>query len=586
MSVALADAFGTQDPLALAKRFEGFKTALAAEWMKTASGETRLNDGWHRTDEGKIAGQGRLIEKVDLGDMVGRFVGDPLITKAVSAEALASLRGQIDVYRAAQADLVKDITTASPLASGLVPFDLEAPAKLLTPVLTPLRNKTPRQRGSGLVRRYKRITGFSGTRTGGTAGNVLRHGIGETSQNDFSMGGATALKLIRGPKVSYAADDQTLNYKQFSVSDQVSWEAQYAGQGFQDVRQLSQFVVLNAHMLSDEAIMLGGRGTDSMFQGALAAPTTVSATPRAAAAGEVGITGVGSGGTNIYLKVTAQAVFGESVPSTVATCNIAVGVTNVVDVKIGGEPVGTLGYNIYANKADTNGADPGDASRFIQGRTGYNTFTIGANGQAALFTVAPAVPTGGDTSASALDFDGFLTILGGPNSGYTKRLNSALSTSNPGTEFQAAFLSLWRSVKADPEEIWLEAGDSAQLSDLLKTSSSSNYRLSVVQNEFGNVIMGNIVTGILNEASPTRRMVDIRIHPYIPQGNAMILTWTLPIPNSQVPSCWEMTMVQDYMSIAWPVLQFSWDVSTYAFGALTGYAPAWSGLIQGIKPTY
>lgn len=586
MSVALADTFGTQNPKELASKFEAFKAAIDNEWRSTITGETRLVDGWHRTDEGKISASGRLIEKTDIGEILTSFTRDPMIGKAVSAEVLASVTSQIAAYRSAQADLGKDITTTSPLASGLVPFDLEAPAKLLTPVLTPLRNKTPRQRGQGLVRRYKRITGFSGTKTGGTSGNVLRHGIAETSQNDFSMGGATALKLIRGPKVSYASDDQTLNYKQFSVSDQVSWEAQYAGQGFQDVRQLSQFVVLNAHMLSDEAVMLGGRGTDSMFVGALAQPATVTGTARVAAAGEVGITGVGGGGTNVYTKVTAQAVFGESVPSALVTTNIAAGATNVIDIKIGGEPAGTLGYNIYSNKADTGGADPGDASRFIQGRTGFNTFTIGASGQSVLFTAAPAVPTGGDTSASSLDFDGFLSILGGPNSGYNKRLNSAFSTSNPGVEFQAAFLSLWRSVKADPEEIWLEAGDSAQLSDLLKTSSSSNYRLAITQNEFGNVVMGNIVTGILNEASPTRRMVDIRIHPYIPQGNAMILTWTLPLPNSQVPSCWEMTMVQDYMAVAWPVLQFSWDVSTYAFGALTGYAPAWSGLIQGIKPTY
>lgn len=82
---------------------------------------------------------------------------------------------------------------------------------MLTPVLTPLRNRTPRQRGSGLVRRYKQILGFSGTRTGGSAGNVIRHGISESTQNNFAMGGSNALNLIRGPKVQYASADQTLN---------------------------------------------------------------------------------------------------------------------------------------------------------------------------------------------------------------------------------------------------------------------------------------------------------------------------------------------------------------------------------------
>jgi hypothetical protein len=86
----------------------------------------------------------------------------------------------------------------------------------------------PRQPGQGLVRRFKRITGFSGSGTG-SAGAAFLHGISETTQNDFSLGGATALKLIRGPKITYSMDDQTVNYKQFSLSDQISWEAQFAG---------------------------------------------------------------------------------------------------------------------------------------------------------------------------------------------------------------------------------------------------------------------------------------------------------------------------------------------------------------------
>jgi len=45
-------------------------------------------------------------------------------------------------------------------------------------------------------------------------------------------------------------------------------------------------------------------------------------------------------------------------------------------------------------------------------------------------------------------------------------------------------------------------------------------------------------------------MVDILVHPDMPRGNAMILTWALPVPNSQIPSAWEWTAVQDYMSIA------------------------------------
>jgi hypothetical protein len=38
------------------------------------------------------------------------------------------------------------------------------------------------------------------------------------------------------------------------------------------------------------------------------------------------------------------------------------------------------------------------------------------------------------------------------------------------------------------------------------------------------------------------------------------------------------------MSVEWPVIQFTYDVSTYWFGTLVHYAPAWSGLILGLNP--
>ena len=45
----------------------------------------------------------------------------------------------------------------------------------------------------------------------------------------------------------------------------------------------------------------------------------------------------------------------------------------------------------------------------------------------------------------------------------------------------------------------------------------------------------------------------------------------------------EVHNVQDYMAIDWPVIQHTYDTSTYWFGALVSYAPAWSGCLQGIK---
>jgi hypothetical protein len=44
-----------------------------------------------------------------------------------------------------------------------------------------------------------------------------------------------------------------------------------------------------------------------------------------------------------------------------------------------------------------------------------------------------------------------------------------------------------------------------------------------------------------------------------------------------------MTMVQDYVSIAWPVIDATFRYSIFMYGALVSHAPYYSGLIQGLQ---
>ena len=182
---------------------------------------------------------------------------------------------------ATQADLVKDLTLTSPLSTGYVAYDLEAPAKILAPRPTPLRNMIPRVKGIGTARRYKRITGFTGSGTAGLAN--LRPGITDTTSTTFG-----SIGFNRGPKISYAGDEAAVPYLQFSLSDSVPWSAQFSGEGFQDIRQLSQTSLLYSSMLMEERLLLGGRGTASGFAGALSTPGTVTLTVRNANPGRPG----------------------------------------------------------------------------------------------------------------------------------------------------------------------------------------------------------------------------------------------------------------------------------------------------------
>lgn len=553
---AASEMFGTNDPRDLAAKAEGFDEAIK---KSMAAGE-----------RGEFAHKANLPAPAPTAasalSTLEKAAADPLLAKAIGAETLASIQSQVAQSR----DLIKDIsigdgfTTGSPIGSGLVPFDLEAPAKYLAPRPTPLRNKLPREKGQGTSRRFKRITGITGSGTGGVG--VFHPGISEATQTNFAPpGGSNALYLNRGAKISYAGDDKVVPYFEFGVSDSVTFAAQYAGQGFQDIRALSAQSLLYSSMLLEERMLLMGRGSDTTyFSGALAAPT-ITLTARAAAAGETGLAAA-----TYYVIATSDAGdFGQSVLSTQVSQAATAG--QVIDVNVSAPITGALGYRVYA------GTTTGAANLSYQGRTGSLTFTL--QGTLATTTTKANTVTA-DTSAYANGYDGILPIVTGPDSGYVKNIDGGFDAVSPGSEFQAAFASLYNSVKADPDELLFNGTDRKNLSELLKNSSSTNYRLTLQQDEIGNAVLGSVITAIQNEV--TGKVVPMTVHPWMPQGNVAVLSYSLPIPDSQVSNVWSVVNVQDYMGINWPVIDFQYQISSYWQGSFVCYAPAWNAAITGI----
>jgi hypothetical protein len=485
--------------------------------------------------------------------------------KGISADALGALNSALAAQRTASADIIKDITLTNPLSSSFAAFDLEAPAKLLTPRPTPLRNKIARKKGVGTSHRIKRITGYTGTGTGGQG--QIWPGISESTTTTFG-----SIAYERGPKISYTADDVVFPYFSYSLSDSVSFDANFSGLGYQDLRQLSSTSTLYASMLMEERMMLMSRGTASGLSGALAAPT-VTLGQRAAANGEVALSA-----TTYYVYATSDAgAFGESVSSTVQSLAVTSG--NVLTVTVN-NVTGALGTNVYV------GTTTGNANAKYQGRfTSLQGVVNGAGGLSTgdeiLYSTASTrtAPTS-DSSAYATGYDGIIPqiISGG---GVVNEVNSLFSTSNPGVEFQTVFGQMYDSVKADPDEILLNGADRKQLSDAIKNGSTANYRLNLTQSETGDYVGGAVIGGLHNEI--TGKLVDLTVHPWLPQGVSPVLSYTLPIPDTEVSDVWSIVNVQDYMGMQWPVTQFAYEFSTYWRGTLVGYAPAWNGIVTGIK---
>lgn len=544
-----ADMFGdTSSPVEIAGRFEAFKDAL----NKSAANPTTA--GPNAAPISDVA-------------QIQNALGSAELSKSLSAETIESIRTQL-----AQVDIQKDLLAGSAGqlggTGGLQAYDLEAPAKLLAPRPTPLRNRIPRKKGVGLAHQFKRINGFTGTGSGGVG--VQRPGITETGTTTWG-----SQTLRRPPAISYAGDQVSVPYLEFGASDSVSWKAELAGMGYQSIRQLSQASVLYSSMLQEERLLLGGRGTAGGFAGALTAPVVsgTSIAARAVTGSEVGLSGIT---TNVYVLLTSESVFGESVVS--SALNVAATNGQVVDVGVTTGvvlPAGATGFKIYVG---TGASQPANGAFWYYGRAGADRVTI----QGGALPTSGANPPVADNSATATEYDGILTYCTGASSGYVRRLNGALSTANPGDEFQVAFGALYDSVKASPQEILANGNDRKQLSDALKTGTSSNYRITIDNaSEAHGATIGAMVQAIQNEH--TGDLVDVTVHPWMPQGNMPIVSWTLPMPDSNVSDVFSVFNVADLAMYEWPVNQLSYDVSSYWFGTFVAYAPSFCGAVVGVR---
>lgn len=468
---------------------------------------------------------------------------------------------------AAMAELGKEIAFIPNLPASLPQFnvfDLSGPASQLYPVLSPFRNKVARRgngRGGGHL--AKVITAISGSGTG----------LGDISPFVSSTSVPLAnpnLEAARGNAYSFSTADRIFQFQSAAIYGSVTLSEFVASQGFQDTQALVATQNLQVAMQQEDKALLFGRNS------LLSAPGQPTGTARNPLSSEVGITGVGVGGTNVYAEITAVGAFGETAGGTTsAAVNIAAAATKVIDFTWTAVS-GALAYNVYASAADAGGADPGDGSRYFYGTSGYTSFTVGAAGRVTSGAVVPTSDTGtGDTNA----YQGWIQNSVA-NGAYTANLNAALSGSSI-TQFQDAFFSLYQSTKGNPDEVWVTPQVRQDVSNLIMNGATQPYRLTYDPNQQGGVIAGVFVPTVLNET--TGKAVPITVHPWLPKGNAVIAQYTLPFATAFGSNlCAEVVCVQDYMQIQWPMTTLRYESTVWWMSVLSMIAPTFQGWIHGI----
>lgn len=452
--------------------------------------------------------------------------------------------------------------------TGLTFYDLEAGAKFLYPVLTPLRNEIPRVSGRGGIQaNWKAVTGIntSGIRIGVSGGN-------------------------RGAVMAVSVADYAAAYKGIGIEDNVDFEAQYAGQGFEDIRALAAKVGLEALMLGEEMLLLGGNGTVAL--GTTPTPSLTALT-----------TGGAMTATTKSVIVVALTLEGFVNASVIAGIPTTITRTNAdasTDTFGGGSArkstaatvatTGTTG-SITATVAAVRGAV---AYAWFWGAAGAETLGSITTVNVATLTTDAGVGTqtaaslpASDNSTNNLVFDGLLTqaMKAGSNAYYRSLDGGTLTTDNAGgiIEIDVALKSFWDNYRLTPDTIWVSSDQALNISrKILASNTNGAYRI-VVNMEQGMIAGGVMVATYLNRFSMAgANVLKVRIHPNMPAGMIFFNTSKLPYPVSGVGNVVQVRTRQEYYQIEWPLRSRKYEYGVYADEVLQHYFPPAMGVIANV----
>jgi hypothetical protein len=480
-------------------------------------------------------------------------------------------------------DLIKtamqtDISKASTFSQsgnavqGLTAYELESPAKKIYPVLTPLRNEIPRVgNGRGIQANWRAITAINptGVRAGVSGGN-------------------------RGGVIPVTVSNYSAAFAGLGLETSADFEADFAAQGFDDVKARAVASGLEGLMIQEEYAILGGN--NSVALGTTPTPTlATSTTGGSLAAATYSVIcvalafdaylnasipfGVQGSITRTNADGSSDTFGGGAAGKSVAASQVTTGSTSTISAFV--TPVnGAVGYAWYWGVA---------GSELLGAITPINSVVITAN---ATGTQNASALTG-DNSQNSLIFDGLLTqaFKSGSNA-YIQRMPTGIAgTGTPLTsdsaggivEIDACLKSMWDNWRLSPDEIWVNSQQALDISKKVLAGSSSSAQRIVFQADQGALAGGVMVRDYLNRFSMSGgTAIPVRVHPNMPNGTILMITRKLPYPMSNVSNVIQMALRRDYYQIEWPMRSRKYEYGIYMDGVLQNYAPFSMGVITNI----
>lgn len=485
---------------------------------------------------------------------------------------MSATQQTIELLKALQpTQLAEEITKSFSQSTGLVFYDLDGPAKTMYPVLTPFRNKLPRVRANGgNATNWKTITAIN------TAN--LRPGVSEGN---------------RGGIITDAVTDKTAAYKGLGMENTVTFEADYAAQGFDDAKARASQSLLNSVMIQEEQVIVGGNNSLSM--GTTGTPTLAAS---------------GSGGTLATQTLSVICVALSHIAKRNTTVAGGLPLTGSRTNADGSSDTVNSGAAQKSSNATVSVTGPtGSATAsvtIVNGAAGYAWYW-GAAGSEALGAItylnsvsitaaatgtqpASALPSA-DHSKDGLVFDGLLTQIVTSGSGSvivdlatgTPGVGTALTSDGAGgvVEIDAQLASFWDNSRTSPDEMWVSGRTLLAINKLVIANGGAPLIRFGMDTGGAQIDAGTVIGSYLNKI--TNQKVQFKVHPDMPDGQIMFYTNSLPYPVANVASPVQMKLRQDYYQIEWPRRTRKYEYGVYMDGLLQMFFMPAYGLMRNIK---
>ena len=493
-----------------------------------------------------------------------------------------SLNETAELVKAAQMNPESLAKAGTDVALGLVNYDLQAPAINLYPwgeKITPIRAALPRvisQNGDSATR-WKAITAINSTN--------IHPGLSEGN---------------RGGVITQTLENKTAAYISLGIENNVTFEADAAAQGFQDVKAQAVESALRSLMIQEEKMLFGGNS--SVALGTTPTPTTalvaggslpdatyvtycVALTHDGYLRTSVGATGIVQTISRTNADATTDTINGGSAGKSAAgTSRTTASTNNSVSATV----TAVTGAVAYAWYFGTSGAERLHSITTINSQL----FTTVAGASNQLFSALAA----GDNSAEGnYSYDGLLyaTALGSSTGAYLSTLatgtagtGTTLTTDSAGgvSEIETALQSFYDNYRVSPDTIWCNSAQLKKITSLVIGGGGAPlYRFNSDAKSTGGISGGAQVGSYLNKI--TQDLIQVKVHPFCPPGTIMFTSSSIPYPLSGVGAVAQVKLRQrDYYQIEYPQTSRKYQFGVYAGNGsvLQVYAPFAFGAIKNI----